>query len=1094
MKDSGKKQSLRSGTPPPNPKKSRLFQKLFLGFAGLLALLIVVLLSVDLNTFREPVAKAISQATGMKVNIEYLGWSFSGGLKIDCKGVKISSGETEEELLSTKELLISLNWLPLLEKRVVVNSISLVEPVLRVTVKPGSEKKPAPPLKKSSDSIPEANTSTPGLNEPPSSDLLQTVRGFLKNPNFTLTEIHLIAGKVILIDNESGKEIVLDTEALMEIQRDDQRIGLVLEDIKLGTGDLKVEGEIRTDDFLSATLPMQSHFSLNPFKMSGLLPVLEWASKDPKATLRKLKLKGDVHTLDLKLNTPIDSVMDLDALMSSADIALTLKGKELSLVQYGNTISVSTLDADFQWKDRQGTHKIILGILGGTAEAQSKIRLAKGSNKTKDWSLDSKLNLTNINLRDLKTQFFNKTDQFPNEGTLSASFHILGPALQPQLIRGSGNIDLQNLALPVNGTVVSIARMKGQGKWQGNSLNHQLYLTALGGETIVKGDLKLKKDKRGNWSPVINSNVLPKSINLAELKPLVQKKWFPEQGTLTGNIHINGPVLLPDSLKSKGNLKVSNIKVAVNNTTVAVPEIEFDGTWANNRLIHDLKVKVLDGNIRSKGQLLVKKDRQGNRDPRLDSKIFVKQVSLKQMKPLIANDLFPHKGILNGTFQVQGSLTHLQKMNAEGKLEIKDVATLFSGKNITLSRVTGQGSWKNDNLKHHVNAKLFGGEVSLKGNLNFKNKKQGELDPFIDSEMIPKSIQLSKIRELFEKDWFPETGAVTGSIHLKGPVKTFSEIALTGELSASEVGMNLQEKPVAIKKTFVSFKPEAKNHNQISFSLNGISIGDVKLKKTIGRMVYSPKAVELTQGKVWPETGQVSLKGNYEFKSKGYKLNFEGSGLRLEDYKGEYLEGPLGFKGNLFGKVLAKGFKKGLSGNVQVRSENSKLRKAGNALGQIIKTLNLKGLKGIEKGVPISFLGGDGTISNGVLSTENFRMLSPPLKLWLKGNADLTDENLKAEAMAIPKQSTEKIFKKVDKEKARLKNKIKGIPILGEILGGSKEQGGAVDEILNSVPIFGDSNKKEGQPRDLIKFYFSINGPFDKLKVKLEPGKSLGLK
>jgi hypothetical protein len=1209
MKDSGGKQPFLSGTSPPaKHKKSRFFLKLFLGLAGLFALLIILILSVNLNAFREPITKALSQATGMKIKIEFLDWSFSEGLKIDCKGVQIFSGETEEELLSTKELLISLNWLPLLEQRIVVDSISLVEPVLKVTVELSSVNDSLPALKKTSGSDANSSSSSPSLNEPSSLDKLQTVREFLKNPNFSLTAINLIAGQVIFQDKETGKEITLGTEARMQIQRDERRVGLVLESIKLATGNLIAEGEILADDFLSAHSPMQAHIRLNSFKVSDLLPVLEWVPKSRRAIYRKLKLKGDIHTLDLKLKTPIDSVMDLDSLMSSADAALTLKGKELSLVQYGNTISASTLDTDIQWKDQQWVHKIVLGILGGNVETQGQIFLRKGYNEADDWRLDSKLILANINLRNLKTQFFSQVDQFPQAGTLSANFHIRGPALHPQLIQGEGNISAQNLTFPVNGTVISVADLEGKGKWLGDRLNHQFHLTALGGEMTMEGDLGFKKDNRGQWNPMIDSDVISKSIKLADLRPLAQKGWFPEKGIFTGKVHIHGPVLrpqllraegeveildtairhqetdiqlaaikgtgrwfknqlahdvkmkvfdgsvrikgnlelkktkhgklnplidsdvitqsiqlpslqplvqkawfpmkgalngtvhlsgpvlLPEAIKSRGYLKFSDLEVMVNNAAIAIPAMEFNGTWANSRLIHDVKLKVLDGNIQTKGQLLLKKDRKGNRDSVLDSKVFIKLVSLKQLKTIVGKNWFPHKGILDGTLQVRGSVTRPQSMKAKGQLRVRNAATQFRGKNITLSHVEGRGSWQKDNLKHHIKANILGGEVSLKGDLNFKKNKQGELDPVIHLDVIPQSIQLSKLRTLIAKDWFPEKGAVTGSIHLKGPVKRFSEVALTGKLAGSKIRLNFQGKPVVISKTLLAFKPNAKNHNQIDFSLKDISIGDIRLQKSIGRMVYTPKTVELTQGKIWPKTGQVSLNGNYEFETKDYKLKFTGDGLRLEDYKGEFLEGPLAFKGNLFGKVLTKGFKKGLSGNVKVRSENGKLFKAGDALTQIINTLNLKFLQGAKKGVAIDFLGGECAIKNGVLSTKNFRMLSPSLKLWLNGKADLSEEIINAEAMAIPLQRMEKIFRKVDKEKERLKNKMKEVPLLGEILGGSEDQGGLMDEVLDSIPILGNDDKNEGQPRDLLKFYFTLDGPLDKPKVKFVPEKTLGLK
>ncbi len=179
---------------------------------------------------------------------------------------------------------------------------------------------------------------------------------------------------------------------------------------------------------------------------------------------------------------------------------------------------------------------------------------------------------------------------------------------------------------------------------------------------------------------------------------------------------------------------------------------------------------------------------------------------------------------------------------------------------------------------------------------------------------------------------------------------------------------------------------------------------------------------------------------------------------------------------------------------MQIRSENGNLLKAGDALTQIVNTLNLKFLKSAEKGVAVDFIGGDFVIKNGVLTTKNFRMLSPSLKLWLNGNADLSRKNINAEVMAIPLQRMGKVFRKVDKKKERLKNKFKEVPIFGEFLGGSEEQGGLMDEVLGSIPILENDDKKDGQPKDLLKFYFAIDGPLEKPKVKFIPEKTLGFK
>ena len=230
LTDSGKKQPFLPRNPSSlKQNKSQVILKIAAGFIGVLALLFILIISVDLNTFREPVTEALSRATGLKIKLEFLDWGFSGGLKIKREDVQIFSGETEEELVSTKELLVSLSWLPLLEKRVVINSLTLVGPVLKVAIKPSSKNVTLPSLEKSGS----GNTSSPFLpkaTESSSSNGLHDLREFLKNPNFSLT--------------------VINTEARMRIRRDESRVKVVLDEIKLGTGNLLAQGEIRADDFL----------------------------------------------------------------------------------------------------------------------------------------------------------------------------------------------------------------------------------------------------------------------------------------------------------------------------------------------------------------------------------------------------------------------------------------------------------------------------------------------------------------------------------------------------------------------------------------------------------------------------------------------------------------------------------------------------------------------------------------------------------------------------------------------------------------------------------------------------------------------------
>jgi len=1043
-------------------KKSRIFQKLAMGFAGLLALLIILILSVDLNTFREPVTEALSRATGMKIKIKFMDWSFSEGLKFKCKGVQILSGETEEELVSTEELLVKLNWLPLLQRQVVIKSITLVRPVLKISIQPPHRNDILPQSEQpSSDFIP--NLSPLMEKKPPSPNWLHNVREFLKKPNLTLTEINLIAGQVILQDKGAGKEALLNAEARMRINREGSRVGLVLDGMKLGIGNLMAQGEIRTDDFLLQDSLVRANIQIQPFKVSDLLPVLQWIPEIQKAFNKKLKLKGDFHELKLKIETPVDTMTDFESIVKSANAELVLKAQEVSLVQFGKTISASTIEAAIQWIDQQWAHKIALSMLEGDFETQGKIIREQGSESALDWKLDSQITLERVNMHELRKKIFNQVTWFPKKGMLTGKVHVQGPVLRPQLIRVDGTVSTRNVTFPLQGTDVSIAGMEGSGRWLGGRLSHQFRMTAFGGEISIQGDLNFKKDDQGHWDPVIDSEVMPQSIKLADLRPLVQKDWFPKKGILTGKVHVQGPVLRAQAIKAEGKLRVQNTAIQFKGKNINLAEIKGKGLWSKDHLSHHIKTKLFGGEVSIKGDLNFKKNNQGELDPVIDSEVIPQSLQLASIRPLVQKDWFPNKGILTGKVHVQGPVLRAQAIKVEGKLRVQNTAIQFEGKNINLAHMEGKGLWSEDHLSHQIQMKVFGGEVSVQGDLNFKKNNQGELDPVIDSEVIPQSVQLSSLRPLVQNEWFPEEGTLTGKVHLKGPVKRFSEITLIGNLAGKKVILKIEEKPVIFQKTFLSFEPNAQKNILIDFNLSDISVGKLSLKKSTGKVVFSKRTFELKQGKIWPKTGVFFLNGVYKYKSKDYEFEFSGKGLRWEDFKANYLEGPLSLKGDLFGSILSEGFKKGLSGNLVINSKNGRILKAGPIFTKILDILNFKIIAGVDEVLRFDSLGGNCTIKNGILFTENFKMISPSVNLLVSGKADLSDEKVDAEIIAQSLLTKNKVFDKLD-------------------------------ELMGGFQLFGDKRKEGEQSEDWIKAYFSINGNFEELEVDFLPEKTFMFK
>jgi len=132
-------------------------------------------------------------------------------------------------------------------------------------------------------------------------------------------------------------------------------------------------------------------------------------------------------------------------------------------------------------------------------------------------------------------------------------------------------------------------------------------------------------------------------------------------------------------------------------------------------------------------------------------------------------------------------------------------------------------------------------------------------------------------------------------------------------------------------------------------------------------------------------------------------------------------------------------------------------------LTKILDILNFKIIAGVDEVLRFNSLGGNCTIKNGILFTENFKMVSPSVNLLLSGKADLSDEKVDAEVIAQSLLTKNKVFDKLDK-------------------------------LLGGFQLFGDKRKGGRQSEDWIKVYFSINGKFEELKVDFLPEKTFMFK
>jgi len=91
----------------------------------------------------------------------------------------------------------------------------------------------------------------------------------------------------------------------MGIDREGNRIDFVLDEIELAINAIRVQGQIHIDDILAPNSLVRADIQIDPFKVSDLLPVLEWVPGSRDTTNEQIKLKGKIEKVSLKFETPI---------------------------------------------------------------------------------------------------------------------------------------------------------------------------------------------------------------------------------------------------------------------------------------------------------------------------------------------------------------------------------------------------------------------------------------------------------------------------------------------------------------------------------------------------------------------------------------------------------------------------------------------------------------------------------------------------------------------------------------------------------------------------------------------------------------------
>ena len=971
----------------------------------LLLVLLIILTQIDLESVKESLIEKISTEIGMKVEIDSLGFGFSGGLGLQCKGVEVSSPKGNHYSVDRLDLLAA--WGPLFRGKFEITSASLIHPVVKLVF----TKKPQPPTEKEQP-IKEKPTDHPGLI---SSETLQSTTKKIKETPLTIDKFVISDGYITLTNPGTTKQLLLNVDGTFELKRA-KGMDILIKTVKVETNSIVFEGGGAVSYLGTDNAEVTMNINTGDFSLKQIQSTLQFFG----VSLTKTPLQAiDIDQLLLKTKFPLNSLSKLEVLKKQMNGHIDLKTRN-AIMKEG--YAIETLIGEGNWENGVLTHNFSGTALGSDFMLNGKLpfsSLDKDSISRVEWK----------NLDINKIPFEKDMAWSPSQGKLSGKLSITGPFEKSQL-KGSIEFQVEDLILKsTNETpAIEMRKLTGHGDFGQGQLQHEIHGNVWGSEFDIKGKVGVDSE-----NPLLNTKINWTGLDVRQLPP--GEGWHPTEGKLSGVLNLVGPLpaegeKFPGKLEVALKLKAQNLKLhnADSAKALFLNQLEGTGDIKNHQVIYDLKGKTLNGNFHSDGRIILSVS--GSSPPVLNNKIEFTHIDLSQF-PTTAE-----KGDLSGTIKLNGPLPETENLLI-GKLKIE---TSFKVSNLSIPTVTipldikhlkGKASLKQGKLTHDFKGILFGGVLKTKGVLAFKKYKA---KTFItaDSSLLLDNIGLGW-GSLIHKS-APSSGTVTGNLKINGPIPSDGKISPGLKIKGVLKGEKLIFQNHNIETVKLNFEESTAALTKVKVELDKIKLGDKNFKKVLALFKITPQKIYLSKGKVWPMNGLMLLVGRLKPQSGEYHLKFKGEELKVEELFSKHLVGPLQVSGALIGTLPkskdspgVQDYTHNLSGDMKIKLVNGSIPELG-TLENFLTLLNpTTALNTQKKGLSYDYLGGNFKIVKGVVHTNNFEMKSPQVNLTVAGKANLVEDTVLAQVKAIPLQMLDKT--------------IKAIPLLGAILGGGKKGG-----------------------------------------------------
>lgn len=336
----------------------------------------------------------------------------------------------------------------------------------------------------------------------------------------------------------------------------------------------------------------------------------------------------------------------------------------------------------------------------------------------------------------------------------------------------------------------------------------------------------------------------------------------------------------------------------------------------------------------------------------------------------------------------------------------------------------GNLRWVQGKVEHDLQGDLQGIPLQVKGNLTLP-QSAGKEPAHLQTVVRVTRASVQVFDPWVPPDWKMERGEVSHRIQVRGRLDRLKSLKIDGVVEGRDL--------------LAGFRRD--RHFK------------VPLKSVKGEWKLEGDRVVVPVLHVAPPHGTVRSNASFNIADRSYELEFDGKGLRIEDFYLQNVDGNLALKGKLGGVLPARGDPLAqVSGKVAVRATAGRFYELEplRALLTVLNPLSVTKLN--EKGLGYDSLGGDFVLQKGPWTTDNFALLSPEMKIYMTGSANPVTDRINMKGRFQPSRELDQV--------------VKSVPILGEILTGGKQGG-------------------------VIETRFSLTGPLRRPKISLDAGGTL---